>query len=65
LLSRPWDPKEAAKAIDEIVADALGHFDRERFWPSHARDDGLKDGHSSKLTSSVVNSRTTIHGARA
>ena len=47
LLSRPWDPKEAAKAIDEIVADALGHFDRERFWPAHARDDGLKDGHSS------------------
>jgi hypothetical protein len=30
-----------------IVADALGHFDRERFWPAHARDDGLKDGHSS------------------
>ena len=47
LLSRPWDPKEAANAIDEIVADALGHFDRERFWPAHARDDGLKDGHSS------------------
>ena len=47
LLSRPWDPKEAAKAIDEIVADALGHFDRERFWAAHARDDGLKDGHSS------------------
>src|SRR6266481_5852761 len=34
----PLADMEAAKAIDEIVADALGHFDRERFWPAHARD---------------------------
>jgi hypothetical protein len=46
LLPRPWDPKEAAKAIDGVVADALQHFDPERFWPAHARDDGLQDGHS-------------------
>jgi hypothetical protein len=47
LLSVPWDPSEVATAIDEIVADALAQFDRERLWPSHALDDGIKDGHSS------------------
>jgi hypothetical protein len=42
-----WDATSAAQAIDEIVADALDHFDGERFWPAHSRDDGVKDGHSS------------------
>ena len=47
LLSAPWDSSDAATAIDEIVADALAQFDRERFWPSHALDGRVKDGHSS------------------
>jgi hypothetical protein len=46
-LSVPWDPSDVATAIDEIVADAFAQFDRERLWPSHALDDGIKDGHSS------------------
>lgn len=43
----PWNPSDAAMAIEEIVADALARFDRERFWPAHALDDGTRDGHSS------------------
>jgi hypothetical protein len=42
-----WDPGAAARAIDEIVADALDHFDGDQFWPGHVLDDGIKDGHSS------------------
>jgi hypothetical protein len=43
----PWDPDTAAEAINEIVADAIARFDDDRFWPAHALDDGLSDGHSS------------------
>jgi len=43
----PWDAMAAAQAIDEIVADALNHFDGEQFWPAHPRDDNVKDGQSS------------------
>jgi hypothetical protein len=35
-----------AAAIEEIIADALAHFDPEKFWPSHPLD-GVRDGHSS------------------
>jgi hypothetical protein len=42
-----WDPKIAAEAINEIVADALARFDEERFWPAHPLDDGIEDSHSS------------------
>jgi hypothetical protein len=42
----PWDGGVAAAAIEEIVSDALAHFDQERFWPAHPLDD-VKDGNSS------------------
>jgi hypothetical protein len=41
-----WDGRIAAVAIDEIVSDALEHFDEEGFWPAHPLDNA-KDGHSS------------------
>src|SRR6516164_9686344 len=42
-----WRADEAAKAIEEIVSDALAHFDSERFWPAHFLDDGVSDGNTS------------------
>jgi hypothetical protein len=44
LRSIPWSPSEASAAVEEIVADAALHFDAERFWPSHPREDGAPDG---------------------
>jgi hypothetical protein len=46
LEATPWDECIARSAIDEIVSDALAHFDPERFWPGHPLDN-TKDGHSS------------------
>ena len=43
----PWSEKDAIAAIEEIVADALLHFNVERFWPAHPLDDGSRDGHTS------------------
>ena len=42
----PWDADTVSMAIDEIVADALTHFEGERFWPAHPLDN-VKDGNSS------------------
>ena len=42
----PWDEGVALAAIEEIVSDALAHFDQERFWPAHPLDEA-KDGNSS------------------
>jgi hypothetical protein len=42
-----WDPGEAANAIQEIVSDALDHFDLEGFWPAHPLEDGMPDGNTS------------------
>ena len=42
----PWNTGEAAAAIEEIVSDALAHFDAARFWPAHPLDD-VSDGHTS------------------
>jgi hypothetical protein len=42
-----WGADEAARAIDEIVSDALAYFDTERFWPAHPLDDGVSDGNTS------------------
>jgi hypothetical protein len=47
LRDQSWSASEAAKAIEEIVSDALAHFDAERFWPAHPLDDGVSDGHTS------------------
>jgi hypothetical protein len=41
-----WDPDDVSNAIQEIVCDALDHFDRERFWPAHPREDGVADGNT-------------------
>ena len=41
----PWDEGVAVAAIEEIVSDALAHFEQERFWPAHPSDD-TKDGNS-------------------
>ena len=40
----PWSALAASTAIEDIVADAAAHFDAERFWPSHPREDGRPDG---------------------
>jgi hypothetical protein len=47
LRQAPWDQDAAARAIGEIVTDALDHFRGDQFWPAHSLDDGIKDGHSS------------------
>jgi len=39
-----WSGLEASAAIEEIVADAALHFDAQRFWPVHPREDGRPDG---------------------
>ena len=43
----PWSTDQAAKAIEEIVSDALAHVDAERFWPAHPLDDRVADGNTS------------------
>jgi hypothetical protein len=42
-----WDERVVASAIDEIVPDALAHFQPEGFWLSHPLDGKRDDGHSS------------------
>lgn len=42
-----WSEGDATAAIEDIVADALEHFDAERFWPAHPLDEGIRDGHNS------------------
>jgi hypothetical protein len=40
MLQIPWDEQLARETISEIVADAIATFDRDRFWPTHPREDG-------------------------
>jgi hypothetical protein len=47
LRSHPWSESAVSVAIDDIVADGLEHFDRERFWPAHPLDERVADGHTS------------------
>jgi hypothetical protein len=42
-----WDAADAAKAMEEIITDALERFSPERFWPAHPMDEGCADGNSS------------------
>ena len=42
-----WNAGEVSAAIEDIAADALAHFDDERFWPAHPLEDGLRDGTTS------------------
>jgi hypothetical protein len=44
LRSIPSSATATSAAIEEIVADAIEHFDAERFWPSHLLEDGRPDG---------------------
>jgi hypothetical protein len=46
LRSIDWSASDASAAIEDIVADALGDCDAERFWPAHPLDEGLSDGHT-------------------
>jgi hypothetical protein len=46
LRATEWSGSQAAAAIEDIVADALAHFDAERFWPAHPLDERLNDGHT-------------------
>jgi hypothetical protein len=41
-----WSETDAAAAVEDIVTDALVHFDAERFWPAHPLDENLSDGHT-------------------
>jgi hypothetical protein len=41
-----WDCDQVRSEIADIIADALAHFDRERFWPAHPLDHA-RDGNSS------------------
>ncbi|HTW33599.1 MAG TPA: LanC-like protein [Rhizomicrobium sp.] len=43
LISAPWSETEARRAIGEIAASAISHFDPEKLWPSHPLDD-VPDG---------------------
>lgn len=47
LRALPWSEHDVVTAIEEIVSDALAHFDVERFWPAHPRDEQSRDGHTS------------------
>jgi hypothetical protein len=42
-----WSPAAAENAIQEIVSDAIAHFDPERFWPAHPQDEGAVEGETS------------------
>jgi hypothetical protein len=42
-----WDSGEVSNAIQEIVCDALDHFDPDCFWPAHPLEDGVSDGNTS------------------
>jgi hypothetical protein len=42
-----WSEPAARDAIEEIVTDAIDHFDPDAFWPGHPSDDGVGDGNPS------------------
>jgi hypothetical protein len=44
LISTPWNENEARRAIGEIAASAVAHFDPEKLWPAHPLDGGIPDG---------------------
>lgn len=39
-----WNESAVRAAIEEIAADAVDHFDPDRFWPAHPSEDGGADG---------------------
>src|SRR4051794_41945331 len=44
LVHDPWSESAARAAIEEIAADAIGHFDPGEFWPGHPSGEGEDDG---------------------
>src|ERR1700730_14866486 len=44
LVHDAWSESAVRAAIEEIAADAIAHFDPDRFWPAHPSDDGGSDG---------------------
>src|SRR3954471_14274683 len=44
LVHDAWSESAARGAIEEIAADAIGHFDPEGFWPGHPSGEGEDDG---------------------
>jgi hypothetical protein len=44
LVHDAWNESVVRAAIEEIAADAIVHFDPDRFWPSHPNEDGVGDG---------------------
>ena len=44
LRPEPWGEAVVTTAIQEIVDDAVRHFDPQGLWPSHPQEDGLADG---------------------
>jgi len=45
--SQAWEPAQAQRAIDEIVADAHARLDRTSFWLAHPQDDRAEEGDTS------------------
>jgi Lanthionine synthetase C-like protein len=39
-----WSEVAVRAEIEEIAADAITHFDPDRFWPGHPNEDGMEDG---------------------
>ena len=44
LREQAWDRDKVAGAIEDIIADALAHFDMERYWPAHPLDETSDGG---------------------
>src|SRR6266567_1045324 len=42
-----WSELAVRTAIEDIAADAIDHFDPDRFWPGHPNDGGVEDGNPS------------------
>jgi len=47
LAREAWSETVARNSIEDIVRDAVTHFDHETFWPAHPSDDGAGDGNPS------------------
>ena len=47
LVNDAWNETAVRAVIEEIVRDAIGQFDADKFWPAHPSDDGAADGNPS------------------
>src|SRR5512140_881775 len=67
LVQDAWDESAVRAAIDEIAADAIAHFDPDRFWPAHPSEDGMADGDPSfyKGAAGVIWALDYLHRAGA